>query len=141
MWASGSPFSTTRWSGMRGRSTSSPRLSTSRRPRSGGSHVAPCLSRTFGYRAIERGTPPRPALAVVVRYGGCEVAARALVDSGADISLLPLEWSPRLGLATATRNEQLIETASGAGRLVVYGVSIEVVVHGFDAIVPIAAAF
>ena len=63
------------------------------------------------------------------------------MDSGADISLLPLEWSPRLGPATATRNEQLIETASGAGRLVVYGVSIEVVVHGFDAIVPIAAAF
>ena len=65
---------------MRGRSTSLPRLSTSRRPRSGGSHVAPCLSRTS-------------------------------------------------------------ETASGAGRLVVYGVSIEVVVRGFDAIVPIAAAF
>jgi hypothetical protein len=77
----------------------------------------------------------------VVRYGDREVAARALVDSGADVSLLPLEWSSRLGLATATRTEQLIETAGGASRLVVYDVSVEVVVRGYGAMIPIAATF
>lgn len=48
------------------------------------------------------------------------MVARALVDSGADVSLMPLEWVQRLRFAQEHAVEQLVETASGAGTVATY---------------------
>jgi len=66
---------------------------------------------------------------------------RALVDSGADVSLMPLEWAFDLGLASNLRRERVIETASGFGRLAQYDDAVQVEIRGSARIIRVGASF
>jgi hypothetical protein len=66
---------------------------------------------------------------------------RALVDSGADHSLMPLSWLPTLGLRVGDCREEPVITASGVGRMLQNEATVDVEIIGRSRATTIRAWF
>ena len=110
----------------------------SRLPRS---RELPASSREFPYRAIYAGEPLRPALPIVVYHARGRVPFRALVDSGADYSVLPAQFAPHLGVDLAQCREEPCITAGGRGTVKIRDIPLEAEVQVLGIRFAMRAAF
>lgn len=79
----------------------------------------------FPYIAIRRGGHVRPALAVIIHTARRRITVRALVDSGADFSIMPTSFARILGVKLTECDSMACETAGGPGIVHVHPIPLE----------------
>jgi hypothetical protein len=73
--------------------------------------------------------------------GRRSIRARALVDSGADQTLMPATWLATLGIAGSPNEVELVATASGTGQLLIFDAAVELTIVGCTRSVSVGAFF
>jgi hypothetical protein len=96
--------------------------------------------RVFPYIAIQPGQS-RPALPIVIHGTKSRVAVRALVDSGADYSILPKGYASYLGVDLDAAEELPSTTAGGSGVVLVHPLPLEAEVQAMSIRFAMKSAF
>jgi gag-polyprotein putative aspartyl protease len=83
----------------------------------------------------------RPALPIVIHSAHSRLAVRALVDSGADYSILPKSYANYLGVDLSECVEQPCTSAGGTGTVLVHPVPLEAEIQALDVRFAMRSAF
>lgn len=83
----------------------------------------------------------RPALPIVIHAPRAHLAVRALVDSGADYSILPESYAGYLGVDLSECEEKPCTTAGGKGKVLVHPAPLEAEVQAMNVRFAMTSAF